>query len=162
MAEPRWLDAREARAWRGFLRMQVEVLARTSRQLQQEAGLSAADYEVLVSLSEAPGHRMRVFELGRATKWEKSRLSHHLTRMEQRGLVARERCADDNRGANVVLTEAGRTAIEAAAPLHVEHVRKIFVDALTSEQLDALGDISDAVLAGFDDDACAGECDETD
>ena len=123
MAEPRWLDEREARAWRGFLRMQSE-LRRVARQLQQEAGLSAADYEVLVSLSEAPGGRLRVFELGGATQWEKSRLSHHLTRMEHRGLVRRMPCPTDNRGANVVLTD-GPSAIEAAAPRHVEHVRKL-------------------------------------
>jgi DNA-binding MarR family transcriptional regulator len=107
---------------------------------------------VLVQLSEAPGGRLRAFELGGLTQWEKSRLSHHITRMADRGLVRRESCPTDNRGAFVVMTAAGRKAIEAAAPLHVEHVRRLFIDSLTPEQLDALAEISDAVLAGLDND----------
>jgi DNA-binding MarR family transcriptional regulator len=162
MSEPRWLNEREARAWRGFLRLYNEVRASTSRQLQRDAGLSEADYEVLVNLSEAPAETMRAFELGRATRWEKSRLSHHLTRMEQRGLVERVKCPTDSRGSNVVLTAAGRAAIDAAAPRHVEHVRSVFVDVLTPEQLDALADVADTVLAALDaeNDACDDEaCD---
>jgi len=134
------------RAWRQFITMQAQLRARLARQLQRDSGLSEADYEVLVQLSEAPCARQRVFELGRATQWEKSRLSHHLTRMEQRGLVARETCPSDSRGAFVVLTDAGRKAIEQAAPQHVEHVREWFVDVLAPEQLDTLADLSDAVL----------------
>src|ERR1700750_610111 len=117
------------RAWRQFIAMQGQLRARLARQLQRESGLSEADYEVLVQLSEAPCGRQRVFELGQATQWVKSRLSHHLTRMVQRGLCARESCPTDSRGAFVVLTDAGRRAVEAAAPQHVEHVREWFVDA---------------------------------
>jgi DNA-binding MarR family transcriptional regulator len=156
--EPRWLDEREALAWRRFITMQAQLRARMARQLQRDAGLSEADYEVLVQLSETPGGRQRVFELGRATQWEKSRLSHHLTRMAQRGLVTRESCPTDSRGAFVVLTDAGRRAIEEAAPRHVEHVRQWFVDALTPEQLDAMAVIADAVLerlAEDGDDPCS-------
>src|SRR3954451_5802561 len=151
--QPRWLDEREMRAWRQFVTMQGELRARLARHLQRDSGLSEADYEVLVKLSEAPCGRQRVFELGRATQWEKSRLSHHLTRMEQRGLVARESCPTDSRGAFVVLTEAGRRAIEDAAPRHVEHVRQWFVDALTPEQLDALAVMADAILDRLAEDA---------
>jgi len=158
MEEPRWLDEREARAWRRFISMQAQLRARMARQLQRDSGLSEADYEVLVQLSEAPDGRQRVFELGRATQWEKSRLSHHLTRMAQRGLVARETCPTDFRGAFVVLTDAGREAIEGAAPQHVEHVRRWFVDALTPEQLDALAEMSDAVLERLDADSDGKEC----
>jgi DNA-binding MarR family transcriptional regulator len=153
-----WLDGREARAWRGFVRLQAEIRARTNRQLQRDSGLSEADYAVLVSLSEAPGGRLRAFQLGRETQWEKSRLSHHLSRMEQRGLVVRERCQSDSRGAEVVLTDAGRAAIEAAAPRHVAQVRRLFIDVLTPAQLDALGEITDTVLARLDDETA---CDES-
>jgi DNA-binding MarR family transcriptional regulator len=156
--EPRWLDEREARAWRGFITMQAQLRARMARQLQRDSGLSEADYEVLVQLSEAPCARQRVFELGRATQWEKSRLSHHLTRMAQRGLVARETCPTDSRGAFVVLTEAGRRAIEEAAPRHVEHVRQWFVDPLTPEQLDAIADVADVVLERLATDGDGGCC----
>jgi DNA-binding MarR family transcriptional regulator len=146
-----WLSEREQRAWRAFLAMQRQLIGRTARDLQRDTGLSGADYEVLVNLSEAPEGRLRAFELGAATQWEKSRLSHHITRMVERGLVRRESCPTDSRGAFVVLTAAGRKAIEAAAPLHVEHVRRVFIDSLTPEQLDALAEISDAILAKVDE-----------
>jgi DNA-binding MarR family transcriptional regulator len=146
---PRWLDEREDKAWRGFLSMQIQLRRQLGRELQEETGLSEADYIVLVHLSEAPGGRLRPFELGAVAGWEKSRLSHHLTRMERRGLVKRQHCLTDNRGAFVTLTAAGRSAIEAAAPFHVEQVRRLFFSALTAEQLEALTAISEAVLAGL-------------
>ena len=160
MTRPRWLSRREQRSWRAFLLMQHRLAGRVARDLQRTTGLSGADYEVLVQLSEAPAGRLRAFELGGLTQWEKSRLSHHITRMVDRGLVRRESCPTDSRGAYVVMTAAGRKAIEVAAPLHVEHVRKWFIDSLTPEQLDALADISDAVMAKLDDDpeACPPAC----
>jgi DNA-binding MarR family transcriptional regulator len=147
VSETRWLDEREARAWRGYTRMQVQLAARLHRNLLRATGLSLPDYEVLVHLSEAPEGRLRSFQLSAALQWEKSRLSHHLTRMQRRGLVARRECETDGRGAFVVLTPTGRTAIEAAAPAHVADVRAALIDALTPAQLDALAEISDAVLA---------------
>lgn len=153
---PRWLDEREARAWRGYDRMRAQLSARLNRDLLRGAGLSGADYEVLVHLSEASCGRLRAFELASAIRWEKSRLSHHLTRMERRGLVLREHCPTDARGAYIALTVAGRTAIEAAAPQHVEDVRRYVIDALTTAQLDALAEVAEAVLAQLakDDDGC--------
>jgi DNA-binding MarR family transcriptional regulator len=147
VAKTRWLNAREARAWRQFLLMQARLQGQLARQLQQESGLSAADYEVLVNLSESPEGRLRPFELLVATQWEKSRLSHHITRMAERGLVDKENCDTDRRGAWVTLTDEGRAAIEAAAPSHVADVRRLFVDPLTPDQLDALAEISEAVLS---------------
>ena len=158
MAQPRWLNQREARAWRQFIVMQGQVRGRVGGRLQRETGLSEADYEVLVNLSEAADGRLRPTELGGATQWEKSRISHHVKRMEERGLVKRMACPTDRRGAFVVLTAAGRRAIERAAPLHVEHVREMFIDALTPAQLDALAEISEAVLARLADGP--GACDE--
>lgn len=147
MTDPNWLDEREQRAWRGFLAVNAAVQRRLARQLQQETGLSSADYAVLVSLSEAPGGRLRVFQLRVAADWEKTRLTHQITRMTSRGLVAREPCPDDPRGAFVVLTEAGWAAITAAAPLHVAHVRHWFFDALRPGQVEALLDLNDTVQA---------------
>jgi DNA-binding MarR family transcriptional regulator len=146
---PRWLDEREARAWRGYTRMRVQLEARLARELARHSGLSDPDYSVLVNLSEAPEGRLRAFELGRALQWEKSRLSHHLKRMGKRGLVAREDCESDARGSFVVITPAGRAAIEAAAPAHVDDVRRHLIDLLSDDQLDALADISEAVLANL-------------
>ena len=147
MVQPRWLDEREARAWRQFLLMQGQLRGRVGGRLQRETRLSEADYEVLVHLTEAPDGRLRPSELGGATQWEKSRISHHVSRMEERGLVKRMACPTDRRGSLVAITPAGRRAIEHAAPRHVEHVREVFIDALTPAQLDALAEISEAVLA---------------
>jgi DNA-binding MarR family transcriptional regulator len=145
-----WLNEREDRAWRRFLAMQVQLQRVLGKELQQATGLSHADYAVLVHLSEAPEGRLRPFELSGLAEWEKSRLSHHLTRMERRGLVERQECPSDSRGAFVALTDAGRSAIEAAAPLHVEQVRRWFLSAMTSEQLDVLTEIADEVLSGLE------------
>jgi DNA-binding MarR family transcriptional regulator len=141
-----WLDDREQRAWRSFTGAMERLKAILHRELQHDSGLSGPDYNVLVQLSEAVGQRLRAYELGAATGWEKSRLSHHLTRMEQRGLVSREQCAD-SRYFDVVLTEQGRAAIEEAAPRHAGHVREWFVEALTPDQLDALTEACDAIAA---------------
>ncbi|HWN29611.1 MAG TPA: MarR family transcriptional regulator [Actinomycetospora sp.] len=145
--EPRWLDAREQRAWRGYLAMQAQLQATLHRRLQADAGLSLADFDVLVALSDRAGEPVRAGELAGLLQWEKSRLSHHLARMERRGLVAREDCPDDARGAFVVLTDAGRRAQEAAAPAHVAAVRELVFDGLAPEQVDALIEVSDEVRA---------------
>jgi DNA-binding MarR family transcriptional regulator len=139
-----WLDDREQRAWRSFMGSMERLKAAIARELQRDSGLSGPDYSVLVQLSEAPDQRLRAYELGAATGWEKSRLSHHLTRMEQRGLVTRAQCAD-SRYFDIVLTEQGRATIEEAAPRHAGHVREWFVEALTPEQLDALTEACDAI-----------------
>lgn len=141
-----WLSEAEQRAWRSYIRMQAELEARLNRRLHDRFGLSMADYEVLVHLSEAPEGELRLFELGRALEWEKSRLSHHLTRMEKRGLVERRECPSDGRGAFVALKPEGRAAIEVAAPGHVDDVRQFVVDALGPERLAALDDIAATVL----------------
>lgn len=147
--DTRWLSADEQCAWRGYLRMQGELASQLNRRLLAATSLSAADYEVLVRLSESPGETLRVFELGSAVDWEKSRLSHHLRRMVARGLVDRRECPTDGRGAFVVLTSAGRKAIAAAAPQHVDDVRRYVVDALGPERLAALREISETVLAAL-------------
>ncbi len=126
--------------------MHAQLMARLHRQLQNDSGLSLADFDVLVQLTDQPEPRMRVGELGQALQWEKSRLSHHLARMQRRGLVLREDCPDDARGAYIVLTEQGRTAIEQAAPTHVETVRELVFDPLTADEVDTLASIADRIL----------------
>jgi DNA-binding MarR family transcriptional regulator len=144
--EPAWLDEGEARAWRGYLRMRTLLHAQIVRDLAREAGLSGPDYDVLSNVSEAPGRRARLGDLAARMAWSRSRLSHHITRMERRGLVTREDCTSDGRGAFVVLTDAGWRAIRAAAPGHVASVRRHFIDLLSREQLDALAEISQTVV----------------
>jgi len=146
MSETRWLDDDEQRAWRAYVRMQGRLGAELNRRLQASSGLSLADYDVLVHLTDAPGGRLRPYELQRELHWEQSRLSHHLARMQKRGLIRREDCDEDRRGAYVLLAPAGREAITEAAPDHVETVRRLFIDALDPEQISALERLADRVL----------------
>ena len=145
MANVRWLTEREERAWRTLQLMQLRLEGELARQLAADSGLSYPDYLVLAALT-ARQDRMRVFELATVLGWEKSRLSHHLGRMVDRGLVAKEPCPDDRRGAFIVVTPHGRREIEAAAPGHVEAVRRLFVDLLEPAQLDVIGDVAETVL----------------
>jgi DNA-binding MarR family transcriptional regulator len=145
-----WLTEDQQHAWRAYQRMQARLTAALNRQLQADSGLSLSDYEVLVQLTDARDGRLRPFELQRVLEWEQSRLSHHLTRMQRRGLVAREECGDDGRGAYVVLADAGRDAITTAAPGHVATVRRHFFDHLTPEQVSTLEDLSSRVLDRLD------------
>ncbi|MEV0330571.1 MarR family transcriptional regulator [Micromonospora echinospora] len=148
----RWLDDDEQRAWRAYLQMQNRLTARLGRQLQQDSGLSLADYEVLVALTDAAEGRLRPFALQRQLEWEQSRLSHHLSRMQRRGLVDREGCPGDRRGAFVVLTPAGREAIEAAAPGHVAAVREFFLDQVGQDEVATLERLATRVLRRLDAD----------
>lgn len=149
-AQPRWLSDTEQQAWRSFLRMQAQLTTRLSRELQADSDLSIADYDVLVHLTDLEGGRRRILELARELDWEKSRMSHHLARMAKRGLIAREECPADGRGAFIAITPEGQAAIEAAAPRHVETVRRLVFDALTPEQVAALGAVSDRILTQLD------------
>jgi DNA-binding MarR family transcriptional regulator len=152
MAEPRWLDEREAHLWRSWLRLNQELSSVLEEQISREGGLSGADYAVLVPLSAAPDGMLRARELGREILWDRSRLSHQLRRMETRGLLVREECAEDARGAVVRMTDTGRAAIRRAAPGHVAATRQNFFDLLSNKELDQLTTLFDRVLANLDRD----------
>lgn len=142
----RWLDQREQTAWRAFLAMHDELFRHLERGLQARSELSRQDFAVLVELSESDASTVRPYELGRSLRWEQSRLSHQLGRMERRGLIRRIPCPEDGRGSVVELTPAGRDAIVAAAPGHVEDLRAVFVDVLGPGGLAELGRLSGLVL----------------
>src|SRR3954454_23812360 len=144
-SQPRWLNETEQHAWRAFLRMQAQLTARLGRDLQADSDLSIADYDVLVHLTDLEGGRLRILELARELDWEKSRMSHHLARMVRRGLIAREECPADGRGAFIAITEQGKAAIEAAAPRHVDTVRRLVFDALTPAEVTALAEVSEKI-----------------
>jgi DNA-binding MarR family transcriptional regulator len=149
MTEPLWLDARKAHVWRTFLDMQRELMGALERQNLRDSGLSGAEYALLVPLSTAPDGLLRARELGSELGWDRSRLSHQVSRMEKRGLVVREECETDARGAMVRLTPVGRNAIEAAAPPHVETVRRYFFDLMSDDELTTMSAVFDRVLAGL-------------
>ena len=151
MGNNRWLNEREERAWRALQFMQMRLEGELARQLAADSGLSYPDYLVLVALTDRADGRLRPFELAGVLGWEKSRLSHHLSRMADRGLVKKMQCRSDRRGADIGVTKRGRRAIEAAAPGHVATVRRLFVDRLTPAQLDAVGDAAEVILGALDD-----------
>jgi DNA-binding MarR family transcriptional regulator len=149
MTQP--LTDRQQTAWASYQRMRIRLAGRIGRELARETGLSEADFEILSHLAGTPDTPVRALALRCGLEWEKSRLSHQLRRMEQRGLVVREPCVEDNRGFVVRVTAEGRHLAEAGRRVHEDAVRRYVGDALTPDQLDALGEIAEAVLAGLDE-----------
>lgn len=155
MAETRWLTAEEQRAWRAYLAMTRLFFERIERQLQQDAGMPHAYYEILVRLSEAPRRTARMSELAERSLASRSRISHAVARLEELGWVERCAVADDRRGQEARLTEEGFAVLEQAAPGHVEGVRSGLFDPLTAEQVEQLRAISEAVVAHLAPDGLA-------
>jgi DNA-binding MarR family transcriptional regulator len=156
-----WLTDQEQQSWRALLEA-VRALDETlDAQLQRDAGIPHAYYEILVRLSEAPGRRLRMAELAAGTWSSRSRLSHAVARLEERGWLRREPCESDRRGQNAVLTDDGFAALVAAAPGHVEQVRRAVIDPLTPRQLDDLASIARTITAAIRSSAegTSAECD---
>jgi DNA-binding MarR family transcriptional regulator len=143
----RWLDDDEQRTWRAFLTAHRLLFDRLERQLQRDAGLPHAYYEILVRLSEAPDRTLRMSQLADSSLSSRSRLSHAVARLEAAGWVRRRACDEDRRGAFAELTPEGLAKLESAAPGHVEAVRTDLFDALSRDQQHALRDASDALIA---------------
>lgn len=158
----RWLSADEQASWRSFRDGVIRLFDAIARDLEVDAGLSPHEYEVLVRLSEADGRTLRMSQLADDLAHSRSRLTHTVRRMEERGLVERRACSSDARGVNAFLTEDGWRTLVAAAPGHVRSVREHLVDVLTPEQLRQLGDAMTAVrdgLAGPCEDVRSASCD---
>jgi DNA-binding MarR family transcriptional regulator len=151
--ETQWLSPREQRSWRAFIRLNQKLTARIGSELQSNAKLSGPDFAILVALTDEPSGRLRFQELAKAIEFEQSRLSHQIGRMIKRGLVAREECAEDGRGAFVTITAQGRETIEAAAPKHVAAVRRLVLDAVSPEEFDTLGDLAERITKHLDETA---------
>ena len=132
-AQDPWLSATELRAFRAFMRVQMRMNYEMNRQLQSDNDLSLADYHVLNALTDAPGGRLQVSDLAALIGWERSRASHQLRRLCERGLAERVPSEDDGRATDAILTDAGREAIDAAAPRHVALVRRLFFDPLPDD-----------------------------
>ena len=139
-----WLTKREQEIWRRYLTVTSQLQTAMHRQLQRDCGLSLADYEVLVAVSERGPQRIN--DLADALAWEQSRLSHQIRRMRSRGLLERPGSGDDRRGASVSVTDAGVAALKTAAPGHAELVRRKVFEGLTPAQLSAFGQVLQSVL----------------
>jgi DNA-binding MarR family transcriptional regulator len=144
--------AEELRIWREFIETTEILRSQLASRLQSESSLSAGDYSVLLALSEAEGRWLRSSDLAAAVSWERSRLSHHLGRMEKRGLIRREECPTDSRGAVIVMNEEGAQAFRRATLPHLRAVQQVFIDALTPQQLAAADEITAALRARIEAD----------
>ena len=149
-AQPRWLSAEDQLAWRAWLYSTTLLQDRLERDLTRSTGISSAYYEILVQLSEAPDRRMRMSQLADRCLASRSRLSHAVSRLEERGWVAREVCVEDGRGQLAVLTDVGMTALREAAPVHVASVREHLFDQLSPAQIAAMRDIGETLLRHLD------------
>jgi DNA-binding MarR family transcriptional regulator len=144
--EPRWLDPVEWHAWRNYIAGQALLAGRLNRELSDAHGISLADYEILVRLSEQQDHRMRMSLLADEVVASKSRLSHQVSRLEADDLVRRELCPSDGRGVFAVLTAHGYDVLQRAAPDHLEGVRAHFVDLLDDHERRVIGDVFERVV----------------
>ncbi|MGB3187378.1 MAG: MarR family transcriptional regulator [Ornithinimicrobium sp.] len=144
--ESPWLTDEEQRVWRQWIAANSEMTAALGRGLAHDCGLSLPDFQVLVRLSETPQSRVRIVELADDMQWERSRLSHHLTRMEKRELIVRRDCPEDRRGAFAELTAHGRSQLEEAAPGHARLVRSLLFDDLSEQDLQVLGRVTQSLL----------------
>jgi len=142
--------AQDLRVWRDFVETGDQLRALLAARLQSESELSTGDYAVLLALSEADGKRLRSSELADHVSWERSRLSHHLGRMESRGLVAREKCATDNRGSDIVLTDLGANQFRRASSPHLRAVQELFIDALDLDLLEKVDEVTQALSRHLD------------
>jgi DNA-binding MarR family transcriptional regulator len=147
MSAPRWLSPAEQRAWRAYIESTKVLFDALDRQLQRDADMPHAYYEILVRLSEADGRALRMSELADRTLSSRSRLSHAVARLEERGWVVREDCPTDRRGQMARLTEQGYATLAAAAPGHVNAVRENLIDVLSAEQVEHLTTIGEAIVA---------------
>lgn len=145
------LSPRELRVWHAFLFMGEDVLARVGRDLMQATGLSGPEFAVLSRLAAIGKGAMRQQELARVMGWEKSRLSHQLTRMENRQLI--ERQTTDGRAISVVLTKPGREKLESARPIHAQSVRRNLLSRLSTEQIDTMVRVSNILGEDEEDQA---------
>ena len=138
MVEVGTLAPEQWELWDSWTRAQRLLAREIERSLQREAGISKAEFSVLVTLQDAPGRELGVSELGESLDWEKSRVSHQLTRMESRGLVARTRTGASGRRTHIGLTALGRRTVEGAIVGHAGTIRRYFLETLTPEQAAAV------------------------
>jgi DNA-binding MarR family transcriptional regulator len=150
--EPRWLDGIERDAWLSLIGVIIRLPAALDAQLQRDAGLSHFEYMVMVNLSNADDHVLRMSQVAALCHSSLSRLSHVVARLERRGWLRRDPCPDDGRATLATLTDDGFAKLASAAPGHVDAVRAYVIDALDPEQLGQLNAIGDTILGRLDGD----------
>ena len=144
-----WLDGDQQRAWLAYIRVQLRLAYEMNRQLLADSGMSLPDYDVLTALSVAEGGRMQITVLAAQIGWERSRVSHHVRRMTDRGLVTCGLSTTDRRVTEVTLTDRGRQALQDAAPGHVDLVRRLFFGGLPPGLTGPLSEALESVYANI-------------
>ncbi len=155
MDDTPWLDDEEMRIWRGFLRVSARLTSQLTDSLKEASGLTLDDYEVLVHLSEAEGHRLRMTELSQRLLHSQSRSTQRVDRLVKKGLVSREKCPDDGRGTFACMTDTGMTAIEGLAPHHVRDVRRLLIDLIEPSERALVAEVFERVANAASEDAPA-------
>jgi len=145
ITEGRWLDEAQQRSWRALVMGMTLLLDRLDADLQRNFGISLAEYEILVRLSERPGRQLRMAQLADSMAHSRSRITHTVKRMEDENLVSRTQSKEDRRGIVCTMTDAGFALLEEMAPLHVNGVRDYLVDLASPEDFEALGRVMNAV-----------------
>ena len=149
MAEHSALSESELEVWRTFYSMRRNLDRALDLQLQRDSGVSASEYEILIALSDAPGRRLRIKDIARSVGWEKSRVSHLVTRMEKRELLGRAECETDARSSWIGLTANGRRAVLGAMSNHIAAIRRYFFDVLDDDEAASLSSVSHRVMAAI-------------
>jgi DNA-binding MarR family transcriptional regulator len=149
MSDVDWLSPEEQRSWRSLLFGMARLHERLNADMVDNHGINGDDYEVLSMLSEAPDRRIRMAELAERRVSSRSRLTHHIARLEDQGFVGREACEDDRRGTWAQLTNAGFAKVAAVAPEHVRAVRELLIDKMSPEEFATIGTALERVLTGL-------------
>ena len=149
----RWLDSDQQAHWRAFLSGTTRLFERLDRQLRERSGISLAEYEILVRLSEAPGQHLRMAELASSLAHSRSRITHTVARLEAAGAVIRRACPSDGRGVLALLTDGGMRMLVDAAPGHVDAVRGYLVDVASPADFEAVGRVFGATADLLADDS---------
>lgn len=147
MSEPRWLSGPDQKAWRSYLTGSQLLTVQLDKELRDNHGIGMPEYEILVRLSEHEDRTMRMALLATDTTMSRSRLTHSVSRMEKKGLLDRFSIAEDGRGVNCQMTEAGWQLLVSVAPFHVVSVREHLVDLLEPEEMATLGRVFSKVTA---------------
>lgn len=145
-----WLDPTQQHQWRALLTGSNALFAALNHDLEMATGLSMNEYEVLVRLSESPERTLRMSVLADGLVHSRSRITHAVRRMEQRGLVSRCAAVDDGRGVLCRMTDQGHATLVEAAPIHVDSVRARLVDVVNPAELEAMGAAFEKVTAAID------------
>jgi len=144
------LDAEESAAWLSLVSLLELLPSALDSQLQRDAGLTHYEFVGVSYLRFSPDQTQRMSALAVGTNATLPRLSHVVSRLENRGLVERSPSPEDRRATNARLTDAGRRELVRATPGHIDFVRRTVIESLDRDQLEQLAAIATAITRKLD------------